>query len=156
MRIVGILIVTLVLLANGLCSSAADNDRAALLHLHDVARQAHLQGNADLLATALADQVVNVENGRVEVRSRQEMRDGFAEYFGRVKYSAWENVQPPAVNISPDGHMAWMVIQIKARLADTSGPRAGQQREFASSWIATFEKQKAVWKMVGISSGVAE
>jgi hypothetical protein len=156
MRVLGILITSFVFLVNGLSALDTDGDRTFLLRLHARERQAHLQGNANLLATGLADRIVNVENGEVEIRSRQEVRHHFAEYFGRVKYTSWDDVQPPIVRISPDKHMAWMVIQIKAQLADTSGPRAGKPREFISSWISTFEKQDGEWRMIAVSSGLVE
>jgi hypothetical protein len=132
------------------------HDREFLLALHARERQAHLKGAADLLATEMADQVVNVEYGKVEFLTRNEMRRQFAEYFGRVKYASWDDIVEPRVSISPDGHMAWTVIQVKARLSDVSGARAGQSREFTSSWISTYEKRRADWQMVGISSGIAE
>ena len=151
----------LILILAGLFVGAAtasdlEQDRQSLLASHTVERQAHLQGDADLLAGEMADQVVNVEDGKVEVLTREEMRRQFAHYFRQVKYSSWDDSIAPRVNISPDGHMAWIVIEVKARLSDLSGPGAGRQRGFNSSWIATYEKHGVKWQVTGISSGVAE
>jgi hypothetical protein len=141
-----------------LCAADSDlaHDRESLLALHARERQAHLKGDADLLASGVADQIVSIEYGKVELLSREELRRQFAQRFAQVKYSSWDNVVEPIVSISPDGHMAWIVIQVKARLSDVSGPRAGQPRGFTSSWISTFEKRGGDWQMVGISSGVVE
>lgn len=133
-----------------------EQDTQSLLAMHARDRQAHITGDADLLAAGMADQVINVEYGKVEVVSREQMRRQFAQYFGRVKYSSWEDTAPPKVFVSHDGRMAWMVIEIKARLSDRSGAEAGVERGFISSWIATFEKQHGEWRGVGISSGVVD
>jgi ketosteroid isomerase-like protein len=137
-------------------SPALEHDTQSLLEIHARARQAHLKGDANLLVASMADHVINVEYGKVEIVTRDQMRQHFTQYFDRVKYSSWENTAPPKVYVSPDAHMAWMAIEIKARLSDRSGPSAGVERGFISSWIATFEKQQREWRMVGISSGVVE
>jgi ketosteroid isomerase-like protein len=148
------------ILAATLSSSAAGSDlgtdRESLSALHARERQAHLKGDAELLATEMADQVIEVENGKVTVRTREGMRQRFAHYFSQVKYSFWDDVAKPRINISPDRQMAWVVIHVRAGLTDVSGPHAGQPREFQSSWISVYEKQGAKWRMVGISSGVVD
>jgi hypothetical protein len=152
----------MLMLIVGCCATVAastptlEQDAQSLLALHARDRQAHLKGDANLLAAGMADQVINVEYGKVEIVTREGMRQQFAQYFGRVKYSSWEDTAPPKVYVSPDGQMAWMVIEIKARLSDRSGPRAGVERGFISSWIATFEKQQGEWRGVAISSGVED
>jgi ketosteroid isomerase-like protein len=135
-------------------TSSLEHDTQSLLAIHARDRQAHLKGDANLLAAGMADHVINVEYGKVEISTREQMRQQFTQYFDRVKYSSWEDTAPPKVYVSPDGLMAWMVIEIKARLSDRSGPDAGVERGFISSWIATFEKQHGEWRMVGISSGI--
>jgi len=133
-------------LAGALWSTAAASDllrdRESLLSLHAQERQAHLRGDADLLAREMADQVTDVEDGKVNVRSREEMRRRFTDYFSQVKYSFWDDVVAPRVRVSPDGQMAWVVIQVKAGLSDVAGPKAGQAREFQSSWISIYEKRE--------------
>jgi len=133
-----------------------EKDTQSLLAIHARERQAHLKGDAHLLAAGMADQVINVEYGKVEIVTRVQMRQHFTQYFDRVKYSSWEDTAPPKVSVSPDGQMAWMVIEIKARLSDRSGPNTGVERGFISSWIATFQKQRGAWRMVGISSGIED
>ena len=131
-------------------------DTKSLLAIHARERQSHLTGDANLLAASLADEVINVEAGKVQIATREQIRQQFRQLFERVKYSAWEDSAPPKVYVSPDGQMAWTVIEIRARLSDRSGPNAAVERSFISSWIATFEKQEGTWRMVAISSGVKD
>jgi hypothetical protein len=157
MRVFGIL-----LLIASCCTAVAassptlEHDTQSLLAIHARERQAHLKGNANLLVASVADHVINVEYGKVEIVTREQMRQQFSQRFERVKYSSWEDTAPPKVYVSLDEQMAWMVVEIKARLCDRSGPNAGVERGFIGSWIATFEKQQGEWRMVGISSGVED
>jgi len=151
----------LLLIASCLATAAAspsnlEHDTQSLLAIHSRDRQAHLKGDANLLVASVADHLINVEYGKVEIVTREQMRQQFTQRFERVKYSSWEDTAPPKIYASPDGQMAWMVIEIKARLTDRSGPNAGVERSFIGSWIATFDKQQGEWRMVGISSGVED
>ncbi|MBV9301321.1 MAG: nuclear transport factor 2 family protein [Acidobacteriaceae bacterium] len=125
---------------------------ASILRLHAIEREGHLKGDANLVSSVLADSVVSIQNGDVEVRSRDQMRRGFAEYFSAVAYASWEDIIKPLVHISRDGGMAWSVIRIRAQFREKSDP-SGKVQEFTSSWIATYEKNKSGWHMSGISSG---
>jgi len=152
----------ILLLIASCCTPAAatsptlEQDTRSLLAIHARERQAHLKGDANLLVANMADQVINVEYGKIEIITRDQMCQHFMRVFEQVKYSSWEDSAPPKVFVSPDGQMAWMVIEIKASLSDRSGLNAGVERGFISSWIATFEKQQGEWRMVGISSGVED
>jgi ketosteroid isomerase-like protein len=130
-------------------------DQQKILALHEQARRAHLQGDAKLLADTVADSLVNVQAGEVETLTRDQLRQQFEERFRKVKYSLWEDVAAPSIHISPDGKMTWAVIQIHAKYRDRNGAALGDEHEFRSSWIATFEKQGDFWRMAAISSGVA-
>lgn len=144
------------------CTTAAgstsnlEHDTKSLLAIHARDRQAHLKGDANLLAASMAGHVINLQGGKVENVTRDQIRQRFTQYFGQVKYFSWEDTAPPKVYVSPDGQMAWMVIEIHARLSDRSGPDAGVGRGFISSWIATFQKKQGEWRMVGISSAVED
>src|SRR5262249_12296928 len=135
------------------CFSQSEKDQ--VLALHEQARKAHLQGDAALLADSVADQLVSVQAGEGETLSRDELRRQFEDRFRKVKYSLWEDVLPPSIHVSSDDKMAWMVIQIHARYRERNGETLGEEHEFRSSWIATFEKQQGRWRMTAISSGVS-
>ena len=137
-------------------TSARESDIQSLLAFHARDRDAHLKGDANLLAAGMAAQVTNARKGKVEIASRDEMRHRFTQYFAQVTYTTWDDTVPPKVHVSADGTMAWMVIEMRARLSDRSGPNAGVERGFVSSWIAIYERQKGEWRMVGISSDVVE
>jgi hypothetical protein len=92
--------------------------------------------------------------GEVETATPEQIREQFSDRFKRVKYLAWDDVAPPQVRLASGGSMAWVLIQIEARYRDRVGSSLGQEHQFLSSWIATYEKRKSDWRMAGIASGV--
>jgi Domain of unknown function (DUF4440) len=126
-------------------------DEAALLALHGRERQAHLQGDAELLASGVGAHLVDSSRGSLQRLSREEFRARFADYFGRVRYSRWDDIEPPAVSVSADGTQAWMAVHIEAELMADAEPR-----RFESSWIAAYERSDDGWLMVGIASSVVD
>lgn len=139
------------LLLSGCLAFAQSKDEAAILAGHEQARRAHLTGNADLLAAGIAEHFIEAGRGTVREKTREQMRKQFAEYFKVAKYSVWRDTYPPKVTISPDGKMAWLIVAVHGELTMNGKPQS-----FDSSWIATLEKIRAEWKMVGIASNVKE
>lgn len=133
----------------------ATDAKAELLSLHETTRQAHLQGDAGKIAGTIGDRLLLVEKGTIRIQSKAQVADFFTGYLKRVRYSEWRNVSPPAVTISPDGQMAWMAVELEAKYSLADKP-AEPEKTFKSSWIATYERDKCVWRMTGIASDIAE
>jgi hypothetical protein len=137
-------------------SFAADHkaDEQALLDLHSKAREAHLKGDANLLADGLPEQFMDVGRGKFSWVKREEFRDRFTKVFATRKYSRWDHVVPPIVHISPDGKTGWMAVQLHAELTDHQDGKAPEKINFDMAWMANYEKQNGKWKMVAISYSV--
>ena len=133
----------------------ATDARAELLSLHEAARQAHLRGDAAPLAAAIGDKLLLAENGGIRVQTKAEVAQFFAGYFNRVRYSEWRDVSPPVVQVSPDGRMGWMAVELEARYSRADKPEEGE-KSFKSSWIATYERDNCQWRMTGIASDVVD
>ena len=125
---------------------------AAILQMHETARRAHLTGDAALLASGEADQVLNLHDGDIQHVSRDDVRRRFEQVFASVQYLEWSDVEPPVIRVSSDGRMAWMAVKIHARVRD----KTGKISAFISSWISTYEKRAGGWLMVAISSAVKD
>jgi hypothetical protein len=137
-------------------ASGADQkgDEQALLNLHSRAREAHLKGDANLLAEGLADKFMDVGRGHFDWTSREQFRERFTKVFATTKYSRWENVVPPVVHIAPDGKTGWMAVQLHAELTELRDGKPPEQINFDMAWMANYEKQNGKWKMVAISYNV--
>ncbi len=140
----------LVLAASTACAKA---DPAQLVALHETARQAHLKGDATLMAPSMSDKIVMAEDGDVQVRSKTDVVSFFTGYFKRIRYSAWQDTSEPKVTISPDGQLAWMAVGVAARYSRLDKPEEGE-KSFKSSWIATYERANCAWRMTGMASDV--
>lgn len=136
-------------------SCPATDARAELLALHEAARQAHLRGDAAPLAAAIGDKLLLAENGGIRVQTKAEVAQFFAGYFSRIRYSEWRDVSPPVVQVSPDGRMGWMAVELEARYTRADKPDEGE-KSFKSSWIATYERANCEWRMTGIASDVVD
>ena len=129
--------------------------KADLLSIHEQTRQAHLQGDAAMIAGTIGEQLLLAENGTIRTQSKAEVAQFFTGYLKRVRYSQWRDVSPAVVTLSPDGHMAWMAVAIEAKYTHTDKPAEGE-KSFKSSWIATYIRDNCIWRMTGIASDIAE
>ena len=132
------------------------DDREALLEVHVRDRRAHLTGDADLLTSSMAEHVWESSRGGLNRLSRTELRDRFAAYFSSVRYSVWDDLQPPHVSVSADGMTAWMAVEIEGRLAAVNANDTSEELRFESSWISVHEKHDGQWLMTGIASSVVD
>jgi hypothetical protein len=134
----------------------ASTDTEKLLELHARERRAHLEGDATLLTSGMADHVWESSRGGLNRLSRSDLEERFTAYFRSVRYTVWDDLEAPHVAVSADGSQAWMAVVIEARLVDTADDGSEHERGFESSWIAAYEKQDDDWKLVGIGSSVVD
>ena len=135
---------------------AADHksDEQALLDLHSKAREAHLEGDANLLAQGVADRFMDVGRGHFDWTTREQFRERFTKVFSTNKYSSWENAVPPVVYIAPDGKTGWMAVQLKAELTTQQDGKHPEKLNFDMAWMANYEKQNDKWLMTAIAYSV--
>ena len=136
------------------CSARPDlaADRAQLLRMHDLARTHHLEKRADLMVASFADTILNIAHGTVAVGTPAQGRARFQKYFDRVTFQEWDDLAPPIIRISPDGQMAWVVVQKSVRLTapDSGGVRRAEHTIFA--WVELYEKRAGKWTLMVVVS----
>ena len=127
-------------------------DRAELLRLHERQRTAHLERRADWLMEEWADSLFSISNGRVSIGRRERSQAGFQEYLDASTFQAWDDIAPPRIRISPDGQMAYIVVEKRVHLTtpDTSGAAQAERTRFA--WLSVYEKQDGQWRLSAIAS----
>jgi hypothetical protein len=77
--------------------------KAELLALHQAARRAHLNRDVDFIVAGMGTEFTTVHEGKVKVMSRDDVRKQFTEYFCGAEFSAWDDLEPPIIQVSPDG-----------------------------------------------------
>jgi len=136
--------------------SSTTEELSAILQINENHRTAHMNGDADLFVSQMADTITTIQDGQVYINSRQDTYNRFSTYFNRVKYAKWDDTQPPSVRLSPDGKMATLIAQkeIQAGMVSESEPIKYDTSQWA--WMASFIKDNDEWKLYAISSGKAQ
>jgi hypothetical protein len=136
-------------------AAATAADRAELLRLHQRARTAHLQHRADWLASEWADTLFSLSQGNVSIGTREnraQSQAGFQEYLDASTFQAWDDIVPPRIQISPDGQMAYIIVQKRVHLTarDSTGAVQAERTRFA--WLSVYQKQAGKWRLAAIAS----
>ncbi len=144
----------LLLLSLGACDPPPDPeaDRAALLQLHGLAQTAHLDKRADLLVASFADSFLNISRGAVMSGTPEEYRVRFQAYFDRSTFVEWADLEPPLIRISPDGHMAYVVVRKRVRLSAVDSAGASRQEHTVFAWLEVYEKRGGRWTLMALAS----
>jgi hypothetical protein len=127
-------------------------DSLALLRLHARAREAHLAKRADWLVEGQADSLLSVSSGKVSVTPRERVRAGFQPYLDSSTFQAWDDVVPPRIRISPDGRMAYVVVEKRVHLTTRAPNGAIEAERTRFAWLSVYEKQGDEWRMTAIAS----
>lgn len=136
-------------------SSACEGDpREALLAVHRRARAAHLAGDAAVLAADSADQVISAQDGELRTSSRDDVLALFTRYFGQIEYRRWDDLVEPVVHMSEEGTVGWMAVRILGETRPRGSEDDGAWRQFHSSWVATYARERCAWRMTAIASEV--
>jgi hypothetical protein len=144
----------LLLLGLTACGAGPDlaADRAELLRMHELGRTAHLEKRADLLVASFADSFLNISRGAVALRGPKESQTRFQAYLDRSSFQEWDDLASPLIRISPDGQMAYKVVQKSVRLVapDSAGVPRPEHTIFA--WVELYEKRDGKWTLMGVAS----
>lgn len=127
-------------------------DRAELLRIHDLHRQAHVERRADLLVSTFADTFRSISGGTVDAPTRADSRERFQAYFDRSTFLAWDDLAAPIIRISPDGRMAYVIVQKEVRVTTPDGSGAVSEAHTEYAWLEVYEKDDGVWRLHAIAS----
>ena len=145
--------VSLVLLfACGTPAPDLERDRAELLRLHEQARTAHLDKRADLMVVSFDDSLRSVARGRVTIASPEQNRSRLQAYFDRSTFQTWDDIEPPYLRISPDGRMAWKVVQKRVRLTAPDSGGGPVAEDVVYAWVEIYEKPRDRWILKAVAS----
>lgn len=135
------------LLAVTACAPGPDReaDRAALLALTAEAGAAHTTGDAAAFLAAVDSGWWAAGNGRWSYREKAAALPGIAAYFATTIFDSIVEIQPPAIQFSLDGSVAWLrgEVAIWARTRDSTG--AESRHDFRAAWLDVYEKRGERW-----------
>ncbi len=116
-----------------------------LLALHERDRHSHFATDADALVAPFDESIVDVRNGIVQYRTREEFRQGFTRYFKNTTYHEWDDLQPPIVQVSRDGSLGWVITRTKVHRVQVDETGSQKELEFIYAGITTYEKRDGQW-----------
>jgi hypothetical protein len=128
--------------------------KAELLALHHDARRAHFARDVDALLATLPDAFTYVRDGKVEIRSKDSMRQRFTEYFRGAEFTAWDDLEPPIIHVSRDGQMGWMIVRVKIAYTKTDAEGKKQPEQTVMAWMSAYEKHNGKWLHVANTTTV--
>ena len=128
---------------------SADEARAELLALHEEAMQAHRESNADLLLRSDAPDVVVASRGELSRPTLDARRSLFQQYLGSTRFTEYVDVVPPVVQVSRDGSLGWVIVQVRASGVQTTQDGGSRPVAFESAWIELYERRESTWYRIG-------
>lgn len=135
------------------CATAPIPDREAeereLLRLHQTVLDAHLASDIELLLRDEEDEYVIASNGAISRPNREQRRAGLGPYLQATRFLVYRDLVPPVVEVSADGSLGWVIVQIEAQGEQRTKSGAVKRLEFVSAWIELYRKQNGRWLRVG-------
>ena len=133
-------------------TSSAEQAKAEILRIHEQDRAAHLRGDAAYFPSRAAAEYFSVADGKISHQTPDSTRQTFHKYFSVAKHTAWDDVEPPVVHVSPDGKMAWAIYRVHSQFMETKPDGSRAPSEFVCAWTSTYEKSQGRWVMTSVTS----
>lgn len=143
-------------LADYRAPEAVLTDEQKLLRLHRIVMDDHFHGDATGMKSINQAPFTVVSEGEVYTMTDAESDAGFDRVMGSRDYTVYDDLIRPAVKISADGSMAWVIVKVYAKGVrfDKDGKPTGPL-EFTSAWIELYERKEGKWKLTGNVSNFA-
>ena len=152
-RVIKIMLLLIVLTLTWSCkNSVTQDDREKLLLLQQQQQTAHLQKDAELLTSMLADTFISIDSGHIDTLLNAEAARRFQSHFNRVEFIAWDNIQEPSIQISNDGSMAYIIVHKYVHLIQKRADGDTLESKTTFAWLEAWEKQGKTWRMKTIAS----
>jgi hypothetical protein len=124
-------------------------DERALRAAHETILRAHRENDLAAWTSLEADEYVEANAGRVTFPTRQERRARRAPYLEETRFTRYEDLREPVVEISDDGTMGWLIAEVAVRGTRTTADGAEEPVEFVAAWIELYRKLDGRWRLVG-------
>ena len=111
--------------------------------------QAHVERNANLIVRDETDDYVVANRGEIKRPSLKERRERFGSYFGSTRFDSYVDLVEPVVEVSSDGTMGWVMVQIEAKGVQTGDDGKEAPITFVSAWIELYRKIDGRWLRTG-------
>jgi len=130
-------------------SPGTSADERAVRAGHETILRAHRENDLAAWTSLEADEYVEANRGRVTFPTRQERQARRAPYLQETRFTRYEDLREPLVEISDDGTMGWLIAEVAVRGSRTTADGAEEPVEFVAAWIELYRKIDGRWRLVG-------
>lgn len=123
-------------------------DRAAILAIHEQTREAHFERDPEKFLASVEDGYWSIRGGDVAFRSKDEALAGLRQYLDQTTFKRVEDVDPPRIQVSGDGTMAWLIGQVEVEAEQPDGSGGSRALGFRSAWLDVYQKRDGRWRLV--------
>lgn len=141
--------------AAGTAQDSAASDERALRAAHETILRAHRENDLPAWTSLEADAYVEVNGGRVTFPIREERRARRAPYLRETRFTRYEDLREPIVEVSDDGTVGWVIARVAARGTRTAADGTRDPVEFVAAWVELYRKIDGRWRLVGNVSNLA-
>jgi hypothetical protein len=124
-----------------------EKEKAEILKLYELQRQALLKGDVDAILALIPEgrESISIGRGKISKTTQADTKQIFEQQFKYGRYIEINNLVIPTIKISSDGKTAWAVGQFKHRY--TYKDSTGAEHEFGAvnAWLSVFEKHNSKW-----------
>src|SRR5579872_2129982 len=123
-------------------------DRRQILENYEAVRAAHFQHDAAAFLAGNDANWLQVSDGTIVVHTIAEEKPRVQKYFDSVKFSEITDLDPPRVEVSSDGTMAWFLGHVRVRGIQHNEKGVNVPLAFDAAWINVLQKKDGVWRVV--------
>jgi len=129
-----------------------DIDQIGVYRLHRTLLAAHCLGDARLIASLSAPEIIDVSGGTVRTISSAELQELFTTVFARLRYDRYDDIAFPVIEIAAGSDMAWIAADV---LAVATDKQTEETFESKWAWVMMARKVDDSWLHVGTASNRA-
>jgi hypothetical protein len=123
-------------------------DHRHIRSAYESARAAHFQHDATAFLANNDVRWYVVADGSFALRTPADERPAVQEYFDSVKFVDISDLDPPHIEVSSDGRMAWLLGHVRVHGTRREAKGTEVPLDFDAAWIDVWEKKEGVWRIV--------
>ncbi|MBK8233416.1 MAG: PD40 domain-containing protein [Candidatus Eisenbacteria bacterium] len=139
--------------ARGRPANERSADREALLAAHAAVLRAHREDDLAAWLAIEADTLTLGNRGEIRRIAKQDGAAGREAYLEQTEFAVYQDRVPPAVTVSADGTLGWVVAQVEAQGVRRTDDGVTPLHD-VWVWVELYQRRPEGWRMVGNVSNV--
>lgn len=124
-------------------------DDVRVYRLHRKLLAAHCLGDAELMASLSAPDIVIANRGDLNNTTSNAMQERFTALFERLDYTAYLDIESPVIEVAESADLGWIAVNVRALGTDR---KTGAAFDDQWAWIMMVKKVGGEWLNAGNAS----